>query len=55
MTLVSRPGGETRHDERRASAARPLVMAVDRTLISFDVLGWLWRGRVKRQLAKRFS
>lgn len=70
MTLASRPG----RDARQATAARPLVVAVDRTLIScdlaretlvaylklnprriFDVLGWLWRGRVrvKRQLAER--
>ncbi len=70
MTLASRPG----RDARQATAARPLVIAVDRTLIScdlaretlvaylklnprriFDVLGWLWRGRVrvKRQLAER--
>ena len=70
MTLASRP----ERDARQATAARPLVVAVDRTLIScdlaretlvaylklnprriFDVLGWLWRGRVrvKRQLAER--
>ncbi len=70
MTLASPPG----RDARQATAARPLVIAVDRTLIScdlaretlvayvklnprriFDVLGWLWRGRVrvKRQLAER--
>lgn len=70
MTLASRPG----RDARQATAARPLVVAVDRTLIScdlvretlvaylklnprriFDVLGWLWRGRVrvKHQLAER--
>jgi len=70
MTLASRPGRDAHH----ATAALPLVVAVDRTLIScdlaretlvaylklnprriFDVLGWLWRGRVrvKRQLAER--
>lgn len=70
MTLASRPD----RDARQATAARPLVVAVDRTLIScdlaretlvaylklnprriFDVLGWLWRGRVrvKHQLAER--
>lgn len=37
MTFASRPGGEARHEERRASAQRPLVIAVDRTLISCDL------------------
>ena len=74
MTLASRPEGEARHEERRASAARPLVIAVDHTLIScdlaretlvaylklnprrfLDVLGWLWRGHAKRQLAERVA
>lgn len=74
MTLASRPEGEARHEDRRASAACPLVIAVDRTLIScdlaretlvaylklnprrfLDVLGWLWRGRAKRQLAERVA
>jgi 4-hydroxybenzoate polyprenyltransferase len=72
MTLASRPGDKARREGRRATAARPLVIAVDHTLINcdlaretlvtylklnpgrfFDVLGWLWRGGVKRQLAER--
>ena len=37
MTLASRPEGEDRHEERRAEAARPLIIAVDRTLINCDL------------------
>lgn len=37
MTLASPSGGETRPDKRQAKVALPLVIAVDRTLVSCDL------------------